>query len=311
MSVIGRFVGLLDNWSEERKPDCADSQHLIGSWAAKGLVQFIAFEYAVSLSWNWAIDGKDNYSYLTNMISDLGATVCKDDGRWLCSQAFVVMNVSFIYLGLGIIVAASLITSAVLRVAAHPGELKALQDVDKGRRRISDGRALWGHIIGVHSNRHLTAPDHLAFIVRVALFATGIGLVGIGIFPENLHHRLHPASLVILVVGTIVAMLSLGILWLSETNWSLFLIALAVISAVSAIIMTWLDGFGVPGFYERVVVYAFIAGMVTMGLIVSHGAHKVRRRKTERRDRVTFAVKRMPRLRKWNVPQLERELENA
>src|SRR5579859_1342754 len=146
MDLLQRTVTLLDDWSLSRNPDPADSRHIIGSWAAKSMLQYVAVEYLVHLTW-------EDYDYSTNVVSDLGARGCEDiAGHLLCRTSFAVADLSFMFIGLGAIVAAFLITSAVLRVGGHytnaPAEMR-LSEV-QGTQSVRGYARLFRHLGGEH-----------------------------------------------------------------------------------------------------------------------------------------------------------------
>ncbi len=63
--------------------------------------QFFVCEFLVAGSW------RGTYSYSDNFISDLGVPYCGAQGTIPCSQSAVVMNASFVVLGMAIVVGAA------------------------------------------------------------------------------------------------------------------------------------------------------------------------------------------------------------
>ncbi len=69
-------------------------------YLALAAFQFFVCEFLVAGSW------RGSYSYSTNFISDLGVPYCGARGSIPCSQSAVVMNASFVVLGIAIVVGA-------------------------------------------------------------------------------------------------------------------------------------------------------------------------------------------------------------
>ncbi|MFE4835877.1 DUF998 domain-containing protein [Arthrobacter sp. NPDC056691] len=257
-SVADTNIGLLGAWSTNRHPSAADSRHIIGSWAAKSALQYFAVEYLVHLTWN-------HYDYRYNVISALGARHCDNANN--CGSSFVIMDLSFMVLGVGALVAASLITSTVLRVGGLFPKL-----IEESDSKNNHGR-------------ELDRLHGLTTAVRISLGVTGVALIGVGTFPEDYLLFWHVVSTSIVVVGSVATLITLGLLWLKPRPKTAFaILGLAAISVVGAI------GFGVPelarvffsldlqwglaGLYERLVVWGFIFGLFGMGLALTNGAHQ-------------------------------------
>lgn len=258
MNSVDTNIGLLGAWSTNRHPSAADSRHIIGSWAAKSALQYFAVEYLVHLTWN-------HYDYWHNVISDLGARHC--DNATNCGSSFVIMDLSFMALGVGALVAASLITSTVLRVGGIFPKL-----VEESESKSNLGREL-GRL------------HRLTTTVRFSMGGTGVALIGVGAFPDDYLLFWHGLSTSIVVVGSVATLITLGLLWIKpRPKTAVGILGLAAISVVGAI------GFGVPelarmffnqdlqwgwtGLYERLVVWGFIFGLFSMGLALTNGAHQ-------------------------------------
>lgn len=243
MKSVDCSLGLLGAWSTNRHPSAANSRHIIGSWAAKSALQYFAVEYLVHLSW-------DHYDYFHDVISDLGArTKC---GAAMC-WSFVVMDLSLMALGTAAMVAASLITSPVLRVGGlHPKFLDEGKRVQKGLEK---------------KRMRLTA------LVRLSLGLTGLALFGVGAFPDDYLEVPHRICTLAVIIGSVATLGMLWWLWRKpRPKTARGLLALAVVSIVGAV--GFIVSSYVPGLFERLAVYGFIAGIFTMGIALTNGAHQ-------------------------------------
>ncbi|WP_336857337.1 hypothetical protein [Sinomonas albida] len=286
MSVISWAADQLDDWSKGRNPNPADSRHLIGSWAAKSLLQYFAVEWIVFLSWS-------DYAYLRNVVSDLGARGCHSvDGQTTCRSAFVAADLSFILIGVGVTVAALLTTSTVLRVggrfARHEEEARLSRS--EGSTDLTAAKRLIRHLGGEHEGRKLTRAHHLTTATRCAMAIAGLAVVGVGAFPEDLDGWGgvpwgHLISTSVFLVCAVLTLVLLGLLWLEPRPWpARILLALAGIATIGGalfLIKTVASMAGHPevlgdltGLYERGVIYGFIFGMAVMGWTLSSGAHR-------------------------------------
>ena len=99
-------------------PDLPSTRFYAGALALLSVLQYFVAEAAVIGAWA----GQQPYSRRTGYISDLGAVGCGVfDGRDVCSPAHVLMNASFVVQGIGMMVGALLLSSALLCTAARPG----------------------------------------------------------------------------------------------------------------------------------------------------------------------------------------------
>ncbi|WP_138444568.1 DUF998 domain-containing protein [Sinomonas susongensis] len=231
--------------SRQTFPAPADVRHYLGAWSAVSVVQFFAAEFVVALHWA----GPAPYSPTANFISDLGALHCGiHSGREVCSPLNWLMNGSFVLQGLGMLLAAVLITSTVLGVAARPD---------------------------VPSPKGLTATT----AVRVLLAAAGAGLVVVGLVPEDSIDALHLTGAGFYFGGASLALVVLGAQWLAHTRAGWAVLGLGLISLVSTAIgaATRLH-VPEPGLLERFMAYPITFGIAAMGAVVFAGA---RRQRTE------------------------------
>ena len=138
-------------------PDTASTRHYIGAWAVLSVLQYFVAETAVIGAWA----GPEPYSRRTGFISDLGAVSCGIfDGRSVCSPLHWLMNASFVVQGLGMLLGALLLSSALLWVAARPA---------CGCRPATPGAVPWCAAVAVAD------PDRTA----------GAGTMIVGLVPED------------------------------------------------------------------------------------------------------------------------------
>jgi len=270
MNKVNSWIELLGGWCLGRRPRTSDTRHMIGSWAAKAMLSFIVFEWVVQLGWK----GNGTYSYASNYVSDLGAVHCDNVGnpaRYVCSPSFAAMDLALIFIGVNVVVAACLITSPVLWIAAHAGDL---DDAYKAvRRDKTDGK------IRMQPTGFAKVTTT---IIRWSLAVTGLAIFAIGVFPEdypNAGHTIgiHDPAVVILSLGIFVTLVSIGVLWFRRTDASLWFFGLAIVAGVSGLLMLLTGGkTEFSGIFERGVIYAFIVGLAILGFMVSSAAHHER-----------------------------------
>ncbi|MBB6406904.1 DUF998 domain-containing protein [Arthrobacter sp. AZCC_0090] len=259
MSFADRAVELLLPWRETRTP--ADARHVIASWAARSLVQYFVVERIAAIAWqtndvSTTPPTVTKYDYAFNFISDLGANACQtqDFGakyhRWICSPLFPVVDLSFIFLGVGVLIVAALITSEVLQCSGN-------------QRQVADGQKKLKHL-ATHG-------------VRLTMGAAGLGLIGVGAWPENDDPTMHGNSTGLFLIFAVISLVLLGYLWWKE-QWTaaVWIFLFAIVAAWGGIGMLVLnhndpDPTASLGVFERMVVYAFIAGMFVMGYTLSIG----------------------------------------
>ncbi|MGO4187381.1 DUF998 domain-containing protein [Pseudarthrobacter sp. TAF60_1] len=263
MSKIERAVELLLPWKESRTP--GDARHTVAAWAARSLVQYFVIERLAIIMWGTMNDAHPHYRYSFNFISDLGATMCQPQdpttqyGRWVCSPLFPVVNLSFMFLGVGVIVTAALITGDVLKMAGrrlNPGEVRETKQP-----------TAWQH-----KTRELTTQ-----IMRVTLGIAGLGLIGVGSWPEDYNPTMHGNSTGAFLIFGVISLILLGFLWVRQ-DWisAAWIFTSAAVATVGGGMMLVLNHDNptpdaVLGTWERLVVYGFIAGMFFMGYTLSNG----------------------------------------
>ncbi|WP_215279591.1 DUF998 domain-containing protein [Arthrobacter sp. GN70] len=276
---------MLDGWSEGGDPTVNDSRHMVGSWAAKAASLFFVFEWAVHYDWT----GAQPYNYGTNVVSDLGATGCAVASASNCTHSFVAMDLAFVSIGIGLFATSCLITSPVLWVGGHSGDLR--NEYEKWRN--PDPHAvLRGSAGPTGFVRTMTA------LCRWLLALTGVSLTIIGLVPENVIRQVHDSSVVALGIGMCLWLISMSVLWFKRTYWVFAFILLAIIAGFGGWVL-W-HGTNAPGMYERFMIYPFIVGMAIMGIMITVGASRERRGMVEPRHRRPWQsglpVPRIPRL---------------
>ena len=94
----------------QRRRDAVYARHpSLGPWLYVASAQFFLVQFLVGLRFS------PGYSLVDNAISDLGNTSCGPwNSRYVCSPAHVWMNVSFVVLGVTIILGSALIYPAFL-----------------------------------------------------------------------------------------------------------------------------------------------------------------------------------------------------
>lgn len=251
-------------------PDVAATRFYVGALAKLSVLQYFVAEAAVIGAWA----GEEPYSRRTGFISDLGALACGEfDGRDVCSPAHLLMNASFVVQGLGMIIGAILLGSALLCCAARPGV-----PVRRGRvpNRVPDrgpgrapGRARWGAgVVAAGAARLLTGT-------------AGAGTVIVGLVPEDTGSVWHVAGALMYFAAGALALLVLGWLWLRQTPLGWLIVACGAIS-LAALVAGGLTGMHVPepGTLERLMGYPITVGIAAAGLVI---AQRVRQERTLRR----------------------------
>jgi hypothetical membrane protein len=237
-------------------PDTASTRHYIGAWAVLSVVQYFVAEAAVIGAWA----GPAPYSRRTGLISDLGAVSCGlYNGRSICSPLHVLMNSSFVVQGLGMLLGALLLSSALLRVAARAG-------------------------VRVAANHSGEVPWYTAVGARILTGTAGAGTIIVGLVPEDLESGWHYAGALMYFIAGSLALLLLGSLWLRQSPLGWLVLAGGTVSA-GALITAAFTGLNVPepGTLERLMGYPITIGLSAAGLVV---AQRVRR---ERQVRKAFA----------------------
>lgn len=224
-------------------PDIASRRVYIGAWAELSVLQYFVAESAVIAAWA----GSEPYDARTGYISDLGAIHCGIfEGRDVCSPLHPVMNASFVLQGLGLLVGALFLSSALLCVAARPGV------------RLAFGP---GHRV----------PWFTALAAKVLTFTAGTGTIIVGLVPEDAGwFAVHLTGALMFFIGGALALLMLGVLWLRQSPLAWFILACGAVSFV-ALVIGGVTGMAVPepGTLERFMGYPVTIGLATAGLVIA------------------------------------------
>jgi hypothetical membrane protein len=243
-------------------PDVAATRFYVGALAKLSVLQYFVAEAAVIGVWA----GAEPYSRRTGYISDLGAVACGEfSGRDVCSPAHLLMNASFVVQGLGMMVGALLLGSALLCCAARTG-------VPLRRGRVpgrAHGRARWG------------AGVVAAAAARLLTGTAGAGTVIVGLVPEDAGSAWHVAGALMYFAAGALALLVLGWLWLRQTPLGWFILGCGVVS-LAALIAGGLTDMHVPepGTLERLMGYPITVGVAAAGLVI---AQRVQHERTVRK----------------------------
>lgn len=230
-------------------PDLPSTRFYAGALALLSVLQYFVAEAAVIGAWA----GQQPYSRRTGYISDLGAAGCGVfDGRDVCSPAHVLMNASFVVQGIGMMVGALLLGTALLCTAARPGAQFRL---------VPAGRVPWAAAI---SARALTA-------------AAGAGTVLVGLVPEDAGSVWHAVGAIMYFAAGGLALVLLGWVWLRQTPLSWPILACGVVS-LGALVAGGVTGMDVPepGTLERFMGYPITIGAAAVGLVVAQRVGKQR-----------------------------------
>lgn len=221
----------------------ASTRSLVGAWAKVSILQFFLAEAAVIAGWA----GPRPYSRRLNVISDLGARSCGTyDGRAVCSPLHVLMNLSFIIQGLAMIVGAVLLSTALFRIAARPVPPTVVK------------RPVW------------------AFLTRVLVGLSGMGVTVVGLVPEDVNQRLHYAGAVVFFVSGGLSLLALWWSWRRLRLISWFLLLCGVLSLVSTVFFALVPGLE-RGTLERLMAYPITIGLSLVGVTVARGVGQARK----------------------------------
>ncbi|MDQ6752075.1 MAG: DUF998 domain-containing protein [Actinomycetota bacterium] len=218
------------------------TRSLVGAWAKISVLQYFLAEAVVISGWA----GPAPYSRRFNVISDLGADRCGIyNGRDVCSPLHWLMDLSFVVQGLAMVVGAVLLSSVLFRVAARP-------DVPPAVRHPA-----WGPII------------------RGLVVVSGVGIVIVGLVPEDTISALHYTGALLFFLAGGLALLALGWSWrgLRIAGW--FLLLGGALSLISTILFRFVPGLE-PGTLERLMAYPITIGLAIVGLTVARGVHQAR-----------------------------------
>ncbi|WP_369046631.1 hypothetical protein [Sinomonas sp. P10A9] len=258
-------------------------RHYLGAWSAVSVVQFFVAEAAVIAAWR----GPAPYTRRLNLISDLGQVHCGLHGtREVCSPLHTLMNVSFVLQGVGMVIAALLITSAVLRVAAYGPAVRAEARLSEGlaragtrrttplpgfraRAAVALGVAPGGGRVSRH--RAIVVPRAATLAVRILLGVAGAGVAVVGFVPQDSQEAVHLAGAGAYFLGGSLALVVLGVLWIRRTA-AAWPVLLCGASAFAATVIGGAVALHVPepGTLERFMGYPITAGIAVAGAVIAY-----------------------------------------
>ena len=254
-------------------PDVAATRFYAGALAKLSVLQYFVAESAVIGAWA----GADPYSRRTGYISDLGASACGDfSGRDVCSPAHVLMNASFVVQGLGMIVGALLLGSALLSLAAQPGV-----PLRRGARLPGHARGNAGPAGRAQHPARWSAGVAAAAAARLLTGTAGAGTVIVGFVPENTGSPWHVAGALMYFAAGALALLVIGWMWLRQTPLGWLILGCGAVS-LAALVAGGVTGMHVPepGTLERLMGYPITVGVAAAGLVI---AQRVQHERTLRK----------------------------
>ncbi|MDP9885242.1 putative membrane protein [Sinomonas atrocyanea] len=258
-------------------------RHYLGAWSAVSVLQFFAAEAATIAAWH----GPAPYSRRLNFISDLGQVGCGLHGtRVVCSPLHAFMNVSFVLQGVGMVIAALLITSAVLRVAAQDRGVRAQARLSRalaaraagtgrtaGLPRTTPAPAAGVSLAAAIRSGHpaVAVPWAATLAVRILLGLAGAGVAVVGLVPQDSIEALHLAAAGAYFLGGSAALVVLGLLWIgrSAAAWPVLLCGGAsfVATVVGGAVRLHVPE---PGTLERFMGYPITAGIALVGAVIAY-----------------------------------------
>ncbi|GAA2202454.1 DUF998 domain-containing protein [Sinomonas flava] len=230
----------------------------LGAWSAVSVLQFFAAEAATIARWA----GPAPYSRRLGFISDLGQVGCGLHGtRDICSPLHALMDFSFVLQGIGMVIAALLLTSPVLRVAAEWPAVLAERRLTAALVRTTPSPA---------SHAKVAVPRLATLAVRLLLGAAGIGVAVVGLFPQDSVEAVHLAGATAYFLGGSSALVVLGLLWLRRTAaaWPVLLLGATALTSTlvgGALQMRVPE----PGTLERLMGYPVTIGIAIVGAVLA------------------------------------------
>jgi hypothetical membrane protein len=207
-------------------------------WMGPGIVVLSSWYFAAQVLVAWVF--RPQYSFVTNVISDLGNTACPPPGSGICSPLNVVMNISIIILGLAMVVGSVLIFSEF--------------SFSKHRR------------------------ESVAAIAGFACLAVGgLGAILVGAFPENVNTaHLHTAGTILAIAFGQLAILILGLVLREIDNWLReFMLVISLLVLLAGITIAGKHQFGIGGgALERLAQYPESVWLILFGFYISRDHYR-------------------------------------
>jgi hypothetical membrane protein len=180
------------------------------------------------------------YSFVSDMISDLGNTACAPPNSGFCSPLWVVMDASIFILGVAMIVGSVLIISE-------------FSFSDEGRERAA---ALAGF---------------------VCLGLGGLGAILVGVVPENVNTaHLHTVGTAMVIAFGQLAILILGLVLRGIPDWLReFMLVTSLLVMLAGISIAGKHQFGIgAGALERLAQYPESLWLILFGFYISRYHHR-------------------------------------
>jgi hypothetical membrane protein len=206
------------------------------------ILSALYFLTQVAVGWVW----KTPYSVIHNTISDLGNTACGQyRGSYVCSPRHEWMNISFVLLGIVMVV----------------GSVLIYQEFTE-RRRLEQRVALVGF---------------------TCLTIAGIGTMFVGIFPENTVSAMHVTGAALAIGLGNVGILVLGLVLPLPEGLRGYMLFFSTLSLVAAVSFAGHKYFGIgAGGMERIAAYPETVWLIRFGIYISRNHYSKSSRSTWR-----------------------------
>jgi hypothetical membrane protein len=202
-------------------------------WMGPVIVVLGSWYFAAQVLVAWVF--RPQYSFVSNVISDLGNTACPPPGAHICSPRHVVMNISIVLLGLAMMVGSVLIFSEFS--------------------------------FSTHRRERVAAIAGFA-----CLGLGGLGAVLVGLVPENVNTaHLHTVGTALAIGFGQLAIVILGLVLIEIPDWLrefMLITSLFVLLAGIAIAGKHQFGFG-SGALERLAQYPESVWLILFGFYIS------------------------------------------
>ena len=207
-------------------------------WMGPVIVVLISWYFAAQVLVAWVF--RPQYSFVSNVISDLGNTACPPSGSSICSPRHVVMNVSIVLLGVAMIVGSVLIFSEF-----------SFSDDRRERRAAVAG--------------------------FVCLGLGGFGAILVGSVPENVNTaHLHTVGTAMAIGFGQLAILILGLALREIDDWlRAFMLVTSLIVLLAGISIAFKHQFGIgEGALERLAQYPESVWLILFGFYISRDHYR-------------------------------------
>jgi hypothetical membrane protein len=210
-------------------------------WMGPVIVVLSSWYFAAQVLVAWVF--RPQYSFVSNVISDLGNTACPPPDSNICSPRHFVMNVSIVLLGFAMIVGSVLIFSE-FSFSKHPRERAAA----------------------------------IAGFACMAL--GGLGAVLVGVVPENVNTaHLHTVGTTLAIGFGQLAIVILGFVLIEIDDWLReFMLVTSLFVLLAGISIAFKHQFGIgEGALERLAQYPESVWLILFGFYISrdHSRNKV------------------------------------